>query len=1106
MLSTPPLGGRLFVEPLEQRIAPTNLVALANHPQDAGAPTYLTYSTGPSAGKLGFVPASDYGVAGANLYAISLSGDGTNSTGANGLSTSNGDQIQIFSSADGYRTFLQANNGSIVAFFKDINGDNQVQQNELVGLSLGRSTDVSVNGNVNGDIVTNLGADGNLMLGSAGDAKQQILSLSITGNVTGDIASGGDMHNVTVRGNVNAVLAGTAADGVVYDFGGAGVTTGTISAVTPAHKAVGASIFDTTLLSVTDRVQAGDGGVKGAGGSISHLTFLSDADGLQVLSGNGGIGKATKPGGSGGNIDTVLVQGVTDTSPNSHIVIQAGHGGDNAAFKGGAGGSISGVGTGLDVFDPTSGTIQRSISQLNDNIVVHAGAGGNGVKGGKGGSVTNSQLFGSIGNDGVINPDGTDNAEIQVFGGDGGANTVGGNGAKGGKGGVVNAVTAENVDTGADAVNSAIFIQGGNGGAVTAGGKGLFGGDVGAISILGTRLTVNAGNGADGVGVGGNGGNLSDITVLSADNLLANSVTMNAGFGGASQNNAGGAGGAIDGILVGDSDLAGLVINSGAHGNGGIGSGGKGGAGGTVSNVQINDSGAFRPVAAVATVRAGAGGDGLFGAGAGGDINTFQFLGSDFAYNVAAGNGGSVLGGGTGKGGAGGSLLTVGISNQPFDTTNAQFSAGATGVATAGNGGNGTGNGGAGGDLSVVNLRGAFDVSMAAGNGGAGNRHKAGTGGAVTGSAGDSLFGGVSVTAGNGGIDGSVAADGGSIDGFIAAAGTNIAMIAGNGGAGGAGGSITNSGTSYNDLSSLANSGSVTVRAGDGSSGHGVASAGGNITFFNGIVGQSGTTSFTAGNGGGGDGSTVSGAGGSVDQVKLTGASNAPGAPVNITFDGGDAGNASAAKHGAAGGSVTNITAYNLVSGTIVQHVAAGDGASVLKHGGAGGSVSEVHVGIPGEAVGDIGVRSGLAYGYGIGFAGGIFAGLGGGGSKSGGADGDVMSVTANAIASIAAGKAATPHVAGTVNNIDLLGLTVAAANPDGSFTNFNTANIVGSVQNPTAPGASTYKTGDGLIAARVLGNNNNFAPEAFLTFDANGTRVLVDYQEPSRSPVVTPG
>lgn len=1116
MLSTPPQGGPLFVESLEQRIAPTGLVSYSNNPVDTNNPdiAYLTYSTAPAAGKLGFVPASSYGVTGAaNLYAIALSGDGTSTTADNGSIVSTGDQIKIFST-DGYKSFLQIPKGQMVGFFQDVNGDNQVQTNELVGVALGKKTQVSVNGDVNGDIVTNLDASGQLS-GSAGNAKQKIVGLNVVGNVTGNIISGGDISGVTVSGNVNSIYAGTAANGLVYDFAGPGLITGALTAPAPANKATGASITNVSVLSVTDRIQAGDGGLKAAGGSVSLLTFQADANGLTVLSGNGGGGKLATPGGAGGAIDSVTIKGAVDDSANSLILIQSGHGGDNAKAKAGPGGSISGIATSLDL-PVSSGTIQQSFSLLNDNILIRAGAGGNGLKAGTGGTVENSTLYGSIQDDTTVTA-GVANPEIQVLGGAGGLNTIPGPGSKSGKGGSISTVTVENLSTLASAQTSSILLQAGDAGVVAAGGKGKIGGDISGVSLLGTLLNVNAGNGSSATGIGGAGGNLADVRVLNLSNLFATGITLNAGIGGASTLNTGGAGGSINNFQVDDSDLAALTINDGAHGNGGAGQAGKGGLGGSVGNVLVNDSGAFRALPATVAVRSGTGGDGILGGGAGGDVNTLQILGSDFAYTVAAGNGGSVIAGGVGKGGAGGGLLTVGVSNQPASTTNVNFAAGSTGAVTAGNGGNGFGKGGAGGELSLVSLRATFDLSLTAGSGGSGATGVAGVGGAVAGSAGSSLFGAVKVASGNAGATGAAAGAGGAIDQFVAAAATSVSITSGNGTAGGAGGDITGSGTAFNSQTFAAPSGAVTVTAGNGSSANGVAGAGGSIVNFNGLIGLSGTTAFRAGQGGGGGGaSNAAAAGGSLDQIKLTGPNGIGANPVTLTFDAGDGGTAGAAKAGGAGGSVTNVTLFNLATSTTVHHLAAGDGGSGFKSGGAGGTINEVHVAIAGEATGDIGLRSSAAFGYDPATgAGGLFAGVGGNGGKRGGLPGDVMNITANAIASIAAGKGATPQLAGIVDHILLNGLAASNADNTGAFTNFDTANFVGSVQNPTAAGASVYKTGDGLIAARSIGqidpaSNNrifdaNFRPEAELTLDAAGNVNLVDIQQPSLNPVVTP-
>ena len=276
-------------------------------------------------------------------------------------------------------------------------------------------------------------------------------------------------------------------------------------------------------------------------------------------------------------------------------------------------------------------------------------------------------------------------------------------------------------------------------------------------------------------------------------------------------------------------------------------------------------------------------------------------------------------------------------------------------------------------------------------------------------------------------------------------------------------GSITGPGSVADELTALPNVGNLTVTAGNGSSQNGVAGAGGSVSGFTGFVAEgfitsdgishAGTTAITAGAGGGGTSSTASGHGGSVDTISLTG-TNAAAAITSqvVTVDAGSAGKAGNAASGRTGGSVSDVTIYNLDAGTVVQHIAAGDGAGGLRKGGAGGNVTSVHVGPPRDLTADIGIRSGVIYGYAVGGAGGIFAGIGGSGSNHSGPNGNVTDVTANAISSIVAGKGG-PQMCGTVDGIYLDGylgqLTPAAANAAGAFTNFDTANLVGSVQNP---------------------------------------------------------
>jgi hypothetical protein len=200
---------------------------------------------------------------------------------------------------------------------------------------------------------------------------------------------------------------------------------------------------------------------------------------------------------------------------------------------------------------------------------------------------------------------------------------------------------------------------------------------------------------------------------------------------------------------------------------------------------------------------------------------------------------------------------------------------------------------------------------------------------------------------------------------------------------------------------------------------------------------------------------------------------------------------------------VNDVAVDTLAVGTLVRSIAAGDGGNApLGTGGNGGSVNGVHTSS------DIGVRSGVNFGYAT--MGGIFAGAGGTGVKQGAA-GNVTDITASAIAAIVAGKGAAPQLVTKVDGIILTGNQSTKVNPDGSFINFNVANLVGAVVNPNSAGANTFGVGhfvdsnnnntfelgeipfDGLIAAITLTNNRNFVPEAYLF--ASGPNGFFDYK-----------
>ena len=1116
MSSTPPSGGIVFVEPLESRIAPTGLLAISGDPGTTATadPHYVTFATTPTAARLGFVPASEYGINTPNLFAIKLTGDGTfnATTGA-----SNGDELVVFNNVTGFNTsvpLIQANKGPVVAFF--LNNPNQhgtttevageVYADELVGVSLGKKDIISINGNVYGDIVTNLLTGGTAVsLTSDGGPGQGINGITMNGNVFGNLLAGGNIKNVTIRGLVDNVLAGTATNGANFNFSGvAGGVTGIIADAAAAnHVGANINLLTVNTLAVGGRIQAGDAGFGAVGGSINSLVVASDTDAFNVFGGAGGGGNVTTPGGAGGAINGATIQGTANTAPNHLIFLEGGHGGDNGAGKGGNGGAVANVGVGFDTFDTVNSVFTPSANLLAQDVEILGGTGGTALKGGKGGAVNTAQVIGSIQYDGTANP------EIEVFGGAGGAAAFTDHG-KGGKGGSLVDVTAENLNaliaqasTSLTVTGPSILVQGGAGGADAGGGS------VNGLDLLGTILTVNGGAGGAGPGSGGAGGSLNTIGILSMSNLLAHQVTLDAGAGANGAQGTGGAGGLVNGVTMADADIATLTINGGTSANGGLSANGKGGAGGAVTNVSLFDSApsvsaplpgvAATPVGTV-TVRSGTGGDGTAGGGAGGAVDTFQILGSDFSFGLVAGAGGRSSGP-QGKGGSGGALSNVGVSNTGDMTNEANVTAlGAAVTAGAGGDGTGTSKGGRGGSVTAVNVRAVYNVTEtagAAGNGPGGARG----GGSFTASAAVALEGMVSATAGAGGQSSGGASNGGSITGFIAEAETTISMIAGNGGSGGAGGSITNCGTTLDEVTGLSNFGNFTVTAGNGSNLNAVAGAGGSITGFTGFVAAGGTTALTAGAGGGGG---ASGQGGGISTIKLTGNSQDLGTTQIVTIDAGNAGAAGGAARGRSGGDVNGVTIYDLDAGTVVQHIAAGDGVAGTRKGGHGGSINSVNVGIPGDgADDDIGVRSGVGYSYAVGGAGGLFAGVGGAGAKHTGNNGSVTNVTATAIASIVAGKG-TPQLCNNVDAIFLEGLTPTTTDATGAFTNFDTANLVGSITNPNAANASVFVAGDGLIAATTLTINRNFVPEALLTVDAAGNLELVDYQQPNPVPVTT--
>jgi len=1101
------------IEPLENRIAPA---------------TILVGNASASPHNVGYADSPFATVASNSSFAAAV-GDTTDGFY---LTLHAGDKIDLFNSGKGYTPFITVTKGTVVAFFVDKNSNGQVDASELTGLSLGNNVAMNVFGAVNGDVATDLNADG-VTINSTGLNDFGIKSLSVSGgSINGSVYAGGAIQKLKVVGNVEQILTGTAANGDIIDYNGTNANGTNAFNITPLSGQAGPNIQNVTVGSIgfvdsggasianTGLIQAGDGGAGGKGGSLSNITITLDSDGFTLQAGNGGVGDSSHVnGGAGGGIANVYVNGVVDSTINDTVNITAGSGGAGNSLstdKGGAGGGISNLHVGYIV---GKGNPVLSSNLLSDDVFVHAGSGGDGGKAGAGGSISNSQISISTPDDSSVTN------ELVVQAGDGGS-TLDGNAGKGGS--VIN-VKANNFDN--SATTAQLLVAAGDGGSVTSvtAGKGAAGGSVNTLTMIGFQVEADAGNGSKGVDAGGNGGSLNGITVGSSNvsTIINNSTILNAGYGGDTQNGKAGNGGNVINLSIkdasfGDSDFSdstqmGLIINAGSSntaGNGGDSTNGIGGAGGSISNfivttqTLVTNGGYF-------TMRAGDGGAGDTHGGAGGSITLIKSQTENVSLSATAGSGGSAS---AGKGGVGGGFDTVSFINE-----GSVNSADATASLVAGAGGGASGsNGGAGGSLLNVSSIATGDVLLQAGAGGSGDATvgHAGNGGGIGNASGESFDGNTSAIAGDAGASGAKAGIGGSISSVNVLGENNVTITAGNGSNGGAGGNVTSVGFSGGNFATSP-FGTTVITAGNGSvsTDHTTSGAGGSINGLTGYIGRFGNTTIAAGSV---SGSSVKGAaGGSVTNVTLLGdydpSNDVPSDIAVVTIAAGDASDATSAKVGADGGKVSGVTVLGSngkTSGvdpsTLIRSIAAGNGGGGALVGGAGGSVTAIHARNL-----DIGVRDGISYGYST--MGGIFAGVGGSGANASGSNGSVISVTANAIAAIVAGKGASPDLVAVADKIYLNGLTVPTFDSNGAYTNIDTANIVGGVSDSARSDAyqfqyldstSTLQTNtsttpvlwnssstpvDGLIAAAKITNNRNFTAGAVLTYNSSGQIVLED-------------
>jgi len=1019
--------------------------------------------------------------------------------------------------------------GNMVAVFTDINSNNIVELNELTGLSLGKNVTATISGSVYGDIVTNYN-DFNGRIGgtteSLGFAEDLLLNtlgnLLVSGNVEGRVISGGDIINLKVIGSVDRVLAGAAANAVTFDFNtsmNSGGANNTLS-VSPSAKVKGISIKGATLGSL-NLMEAGGGGEGAIGGSISNITLLDDTDGFIIRAGAGGAGDSiVASGGTGGSVSNILANGrdidAQDTTQNDQIEVSAGVGGAGSTTKLGKGGNGGFIKDVYISYERVSGSSTPVISAvpLRDQVLVQGGDGGAGKIGGNGGAVTKSKIFAS--------PNGA-SEHIEVYAGDGGNSDYASIIGKAGSGGSVSSVELLNPDV--LAVDSKLIIQGGDGGATilfqSAGGNG---GNITSSKLIGTSVDIRGGNGSDGGKTGGNGGSLSNLLFeKGASGSKIQNAIIDGGRGGTGTTGKGGNGGSISNITITDADIQGFSINGTAlASNGGASQKGVGGKGGSVAGINLNESqGEGTGNEGLALIKSGSGGDsGSLGnagnGGAAGSISNIQFDETvGLSFEVVSGDGGDAVF--KGNGGIGGSLKAIAFNGKE---ENELAPVVVSAVVTSGSGGGGrqTGPGGAAGNITTINIIlgrkditgvdldddiirtvSGGDIGITAGSGGDAQAGVGGRGGSLLSVGGETYAGAVTFTAGDAGLGGKKSL-GGNITSANLSVGTNAFVQAGDGAFGGAGGNIKSVGVfrAVRDADMIgvltadlgsAPTGSVSILAGNGSGGGKVAGLGGSITDIAGFIGITGLTEIKAGNGGAID--AKSNKGGSISQVNIFGGGSATAEVEIVAGNGGDnfgMAQIASVKTGAAGGNITDInigidlpgtSVYSMDPGTIIRHIAAGNGGNtslINGKGGAGGSVSGVSVN------GDIGVRSGESFGFST--MGGVFAGAGGANvniltiasptqfAATDGKSGSVSKIIAHSIASIVAGRPdvgdvfEARNIVEALTDVTLLGLeNPTKTNPDGSYANFDTANVLGGVVNPLDAGANTFSLADGEFA-----------------------------------------
>ena len=613
-----------------------------------------------------------------------LAGTVTDAAGAQAYDT-NGALI-------GANLFVGFQNGTIdPVFFRGGAASLETTINAFTGQAPVTNVDVTVSGS--GDEVLAFTPNINAVANAAGNttlaatASVDVYALTADGQASSPLTFAPSANTTKAAFVAGTDLVGTVTPGTLSIYG---VDEGVYSVVGSLNSDGALSNFSAT--------HVGDLYQFAASGTASNRFFYTSGDlfattgiasllpsevpfeprSISFLTGDGGNGDQ-HGGGAGGSIKGLtytqtLGQGVLQAGGSYNTTLSTGHGGSSNGADGGSGGGINKASLSLN-------PAYLTYSDDTTAALFQTGAGGQGTTGGNGGSVQKASVTTiqsqTIGTDGIN----LGSVAVQMLAGAGGAGTA---------------------------------AVGGAGGSITLAGQAAFSGvtfvDSDSTAAGTPGLVVKAGDGGAGVTAGGLGGSLTNVgsqnapllTAVVDVNELASAVLTSGNGGDASAGN-GGAAGNITGANV-VTQQAGLNIylnntlvstattfKDGSvtvlSGNGGVGHGGTGGKAGAINTSTVASVDGDTNSGYGVLVKAGTGGNGDTGGGAGGALKKLTVNAPAdstlYAAAVVAGNGGDALQGGTG--GKGGNISGI---TQTKDVNSA------INVIQAGNGGTGGGTGG----------------------------------------------------------------------------------------------------------------------------------------------------------------------------------------------------------------------------------------------------------------------------------------------------------------------------------------------------------------------------------------------------------------------------